>query len=162
LSLNRSSRLLRSFQERDRGEADDKHDRDDPEGVAVGHHVGFTPGLRRDEPKRLGLRGDRVDDVGPHRMGNRGEARLGERALRVISSATTETCMCSRRSIIVDSMAMPMEPPRLHIMLENAELSAVSRGWRPAVDTCDSGTVNSGWPAARSSCGRIKWSMPTS
>ena len=75
-------------------------------------------------------------------------------AFRVIASASTEKCMCSRRSIIVDSMAMPMEPPRLRIMLDSAEASAVSRGGRPAVDICDSGTVNSGWPAARSSWGQ--------
>ncbi len=83
-------------------------------------------------------------------------------ALTVIASASTEKCMCSRRSIIVDSMAMPIEPPRLRIMLESAEASAVSRGASPAVESWDSGMVKSGWPMARISCGRISWSAPTS
>ena len=47
-------------------------------------------------------------------------------------------------------------------MLDSAEASAVSRGPRPTVESCESGIVNSGWPMARMSCGRISWSAPTS
>ena len=115
MRLDRPRRPRRLLQQRHGREADDQPDADDPEGVAVGHDIGFAARLRGDEAERLVVRGDEA----------------------------------------AGSMAMPIEPPRLRIMLESAEASAVSRGPRPAVDICDSGTVKSGCPAARKSCGRI-------
>ncbi len=77
-------------------------------------------------------------------------------------SASAEKWTCSRRSIMVDREAMPIEPPRLRIMFDSDEASAVSRGLRPAVESWLNGMENRGRPIARSSCGRISWSMPTS
>ena len=44
-------------------------------------------------------------------------------AFCVMAPARTEKWKCSRRSIMVDRMAMPIEPPRLRITLDKAEVS---------------------------------------
>ena len=59
----------------------------------------------------------------------------------------------------VESMAMPIEPPRLRIMLKSADAEPDWLGGMSAVATLSNGTSSSGWPRARmilakTNCGR--------
>ena len=81
------------------------------------------------------------------------DAALRHEAVDVTCPAMIEKWNCSRIVVKVDSMAMPIEPPRLRIMLKIAEACALLRGWRLPVASEDSGTMMKGWPSARTSCG---------
>ncbi len=57
---------------------------------------------------------------------------------------------------------MPIEPPRLRMMLKIAEAWPWSRvGCEPAA-SADSGVIMNGWPAARTSCDQRNSSIPQS
>ena len=77
-SAGRPRRLL---QQRHGREADHQPDPDDPEGVAVGHDIGFPPHLRGDEAERLVLGGDEAAGVCAERRRQAGEPRLRQRGI---------------------------------------------------------------------------------
>ena len=56
---------------------------------------------------------------------------------------------CSRLLSAVASKAMPIEPPRLRVMLNRLDADGMSRGAMPAIAKFDNVSMMKGWPRAR-------------